>query len=244
MEASVPHTNAGLVRQPRPESDRRHLCRDFGRSRDRRGLNVMTPRGDDVNRAIHRIRYDVLKPTPFRRLAFYQLGADNYNDHQFTTLAQGNASGLVEEWKPPRGGRRYSRTGIVCAGEVPWFSLHGGLIATRKEGSGRIAAWSSGMRARLGGRPINVPTAAVFGTRTAPERQRRTDAARSASPRCCRAISSRPSARTRDRADLGQGLLRAERRLEESARAGGNTGKMLHTRPPATRSRWKASAAA
>ena len=52
-------------------------------------LTVSSPRTDDVNRAYHRFRYDVLKPTPFRRLAFYQLGADHYNDHQFTRLARG-----------------------------------------------------------------------------------------------------------------------------------------------------------
>ena len=72
-------------------------------------LNVLTPRGDDINRAIHRIRYDVLRPVRFQRMAFYQVGADNYNDHQFTTLARGNATGLIEEWEPPRGGRRDSR---------------------------------------------------------------------------------------------------------------------------------------
>ncbi len=64
-------------------------------------LNVLTPRSDDINRAIHRIRYDVLKPVRFQRLAFYQVGADNYNDHQFTTLARGDSTGLIEEWEPP-----------------------------------------------------------------------------------------------------------------------------------------------
>jgi hypothetical protein len=128
-------------------------------------LNVLTPRSDDVNRAIHRIRYDVLKPTPFRRLAFYQVGADNYNDHQFTTLARGDATGLAEEWEPPRGGRRYSRTGIACSGETPWFSLHGAVNRDDKGGAWAnrglvIRKWS----ARLGRQPVNAPTSAVFGT--------------------------------------------------------------------------------
>jgi hypothetical protein len=132
-------------------------------------LNVLTPRSDDINRAIHRIRYDVLKPTPFQRLAFYQVGADNYNDHQFTTLARGDATGLVEEWAPPKGGRRYSRTGIVCNGKTPWFSLHGAINRDQKEGSWAnrglvIRKWS----ARLGGQSVNVPTAAVFGTENGP----------------------------------------------------------------------------
>ena len=128
-------------------------------------LNVMTPRSDDINRAIHRIRYDVLKLTPFKRMAFYQVGADNYNDHQFTTLARGDATGLAEEWQPPRGGRRYSRAGIACTGENPWFSLHGAINRDTKEGAWAnrglvVRKWS----ARLGGKAVNVPTAAVFGT--------------------------------------------------------------------------------
>jgi hypothetical protein len=132
-------------------------------------LNVLTPRSDDINRAIHRIRYDVLKPTPFQRLAFYQVGADNYNDHQFTTLARGDAAGLREEWEPPRGGRRYSRTGIVCDGETPWFSLHGAINRDQKEGAWAnrglvVRNWS----ARLGAKSVNHPTAAVFGTENGP----------------------------------------------------------------------------
>ena len=62
-------------------------------------LTVMTPRSDDINRAVHRLRYDVLAPTPFKRMAFYQLGADHYNDHQFQAMARGNASEVVEEWE-------------------------------------------------------------------------------------------------------------------------------------------------
>jgi hypothetical protein len=132
-------------------------------------LNVLTPRSDDINRAIHRFRYDVLKRTPFQRLAFYQVGADNYNDHQFTTLARGDATGMAEEWQPPRGGRRYSRVGIACTGETPWFSLHGAINRDKKEGSWAnrglvVRNWS----ARLGGQPVNVPTAAVFGTENGP----------------------------------------------------------------------------
>ena len=87
-------------------------------------LTVMTPRSDDINRAVHRLRYDVLAPTPFKRMAYYELGADHYNDHQFQAMAQGNASEVVEEWNPPFGGLRYSRRDIVCEGQSPWFSLH------------------------------------------------------------------------------------------------------------------------
>jgi chorismate mutase-like protein len=128
-------------------------------------LTVSSPRTDDVNRAYHRLRYDVLKPTPFHRLAFYQLGADQYNDHQFVRLARGHAGGLVEEWEPPRGGRRYSRTGIRCEGRDPWFSLHRAVSGDKKGGAWAdralvVRKWS----ARLGGRDVPTPFASVLGT--------------------------------------------------------------------------------
>lgn len=128
-------------------------------------ITVGTPRTDDVNRSYHRFRYDVLAPTPFRRLAFYQLGADNYNDHQFGLLARGNAGGLIEEWTASRGGRRYSRTGLACEGEAPWFSQHKAVNRDTKGG-----AWANRAlvvrqwKARLGGRDVPAPFAAVYGT--------------------------------------------------------------------------------
>jgi hypothetical protein len=132
-------------------------------------LTVMTPRSDDINRAVHRVRYDVLAVTPFKRLTFYQLGADNYNDHQFATMARGNASGLVEEWQPPRGGLSYSRKGIVCDGQSPWFSLHRAVNTDDKGGAWAnrglvVRSWN----ARLGGRQVAAPNASVFGTQNGP----------------------------------------------------------------------------
>ncbi|MGB2819619.1 MAG: hypothetical protein WBF17_01460, partial [Phycisphaerae bacterium] len=80
-------------------------------------LRVMTPRCDDINRAYHVFRYDVLRRTRFKRLAFYQLGADRYNNHQFRRLARGNGTGMLEEWDAPRDGKpRYHRQGIPCPG--------------------------------------------------------------------------------------------------------------------------------
>jgi hypothetical protein len=132
-------------------------------------ITVMTPRSDDINRAIHRLRYDVLARTPFKRLAFYQLGADHYNDHQFTTMARGSSSGLNEEWQPPKGGLRYSRSGIVCNGQSPWFSLHGAINSDKKGGAWAnrgliVRSWN----ARLGGRSVATPYAAVYGTENGP----------------------------------------------------------------------------
>lgn len=129
-------------------------------------IEVSTPRCDDVNRAYHRIRYDVRKPAVFSRLAFYQLGADRYNDHQFATMARGNAGGLLEEWTVERGGKQYSREGIAMDGDAPWFSLHGGIRGDQRE----KGAWANrGLvvrrwHARLGGRDVATPFAAVYGT--------------------------------------------------------------------------------
>jgi hypothetical protein len=131
-------------------------------------LRVMTPRCDDINRAYHTFRYEILKRTRFKRLAFYQLGADNYNDHQFRRLARGNETGLVEEWDAPRGGKRYHRTGVLCPGRMPWFSLH---QACNKDKQG--GAWANrglvirSWKARLGGKE-RLPCAASYGTQDGP----------------------------------------------------------------------------
>lgn len=87
-------------------------------------INASTPSSNDVVRVRHRLRYDVLKPVSFSRLAFYQLGADKYNFACSKKLAWGNTNGLVEEWSP---GRQigYDRGPTECTGRNCWFSLHG-----------------------------------------------------------------------------------------------------------------------
>jgi hypothetical protein len=129
-------------------------------------IEVSSPRCDDVNRSFHRIRYDVRKAMPFSRMAFYQLGSDGYNDHPFSALARGHRNGLVEEWAAPKGGKVYHRTGMVCAGEAPWFSLHGG----RRNAHHPKGAWANrglvvrSWKARLGGVDVPQAFAAVYGT--------------------------------------------------------------------------------
>jgi len=129
-------------------------------------IEVSSPRCDDLNRAFHRVRYDARKATPFSRLAFYQLGADNYNDHTFRAMARGNADGLVEEWDTARGGKQYLRTGLAMEGKAPWISLHGGeRNAAHKKGAWVnrglvVRSW----KARLGGKDVPQPFAAVYGT--------------------------------------------------------------------------------
>ncbi len=129
-------------------------------------IAASTPGGEDVARALHCLRYDVHAPTPFSRLAFYQLGADHYNDHQFNTLARGNREGLSEEWTFERGGRVYERAGIPCEGEGPWwFSAHDAIPNAPQGG-----AWANrglivhSWKARLGGETWDRPFASFFGT--------------------------------------------------------------------------------
>ncbi|MBM3494017.1 MAG: hypothetical protein FJX72_06820 [Armatimonadetes bacterium] len=132
-------------------------------------IEVSTPRTDDINCAYHRIRYDVRKPIEFGRLAFYQVGADNYNDHRFGKMAYGDATGVREEWPVAVGGRRYHRSGIALAGGAPWVSLHDAVSGDDKGG-----AWAArGLivrrwKARLGGKPVALPVLASYGTENGP----------------------------------------------------------------------------
>lgn len=123
-------------------------------------------RCDDLTRGVYHLRYDVQKPLPFTRLAFFQLGADHYNDHCFKKMARGNAEGLIEEWTPEFGGQTYGRQGLPCEGRTPWFSLHEGYSGRGSEGG----AWANrgliirSFQARLGGQDQPHPYAAVFRT--------------------------------------------------------------------------------
>lgn len=128
--------------------------------------SVSSPRCDDVARAYHHVRYDILKPVSFSRLAFYQMGADRYNNHQFRKLARGNRNGVIEEWSFETGGLTYDRFGIICEGEAPWwFSAHEGIPNTSKGG-----AWANRgliireLKARINGIDQPTPIASFFGT--------------------------------------------------------------------------------
>lgn len=133
-------------------------------------VKVSTPRCDDINRAYHTFRYDVKAPVAFSRLAFYQLGADGYNNHQFNRMAWGDKDGLRKEWAPGKGGLKYEMTGLPCEGEQAWFSLHDSIPGLAHTGGFREAtgAWANrGMvirswSARLGGKEAPLPHASVF----------------------------------------------------------------------------------
>lgn len=128
-------------------------------------------RSDDFVRGLYTLRYDVIKPISFSRLAFFQLGADRYNHNLFTEISRGDLSGLKETWRPPMGGKSYSRKGIAIEGEKPWFAVTGNRKnppPITKEGD--QGAWADRgviihrWSARVGGTDVPFPHYSIYGT--------------------------------------------------------------------------------
>lgn len=128
-------------------------------------LTASTVRTDDCVRGLYRLRYDVLEETPFSRLAFFQLGADKYNEPNVGMMARGNVEGMLESWEPIAGTLTVQKV-MPAEGAHSWLALyrevtnienHDGAWANR----GLIVrAW----KAQLGGKDAPVPYAQVFGT--------------------------------------------------------------------------------
>jgi hypothetical protein len=128
-------------------------------------MEVSLARGDDYVRAFHRLRYDVRQPVHWQRLAFYQLGADFYNDTPARRVAFGDAQGMREEWTPPQLQGGYDRRSVLLSGEQPWVSIHGVERSALQKGS---AAASRGLilrawHARLGGKDGVAPYFSTYG---------------------------------------------------------------------------------
>lgn len=118
-------------------------------------MDVSVPAANDHLRTFLRLRYDVKKTVRWKRLAFFQLGADHYNCVPARKVAIGDAKGLREEWEPARAADAYDRASLPLTGDAPWISLHGVERAALGEGN---AAASRGVilrswRAVLGGKP-------------------------------------------------------------------------------------------
>jgi hypothetical protein len=129
-------------------------------------VSVSIARSDDYVRAFHHLRYDVRQPVKWQRLAFYQLGADHYNDTPAHSLAIGSLNGLTEEWQAMRAKEVYERRGVALAGEQPWISIHGIDRAAVSQG-GAVASRGLIVRswkAVLGGKPCPQPHASFFAT--------------------------------------------------------------------------------
>lgn len=128
-------------------------------------LDVALGRSDDYVRAFHRLRYDIKQPVTWQRLAFYQLGADFYNDTPAARVAIGDSGGLREEWTPPHHRGQYDRRSVPLTGAQPWISIHG--LERARLGNGSAAA-SRGLilrswQARLGGKPGVAPHVSTYG---------------------------------------------------------------------------------
>lgn len=129
-------------------------------------MDVALPRSADHLRTFFHLRYDVHRPLPFQRLAFFQLGADFYNDVPARRVAFGDANGLREEWEPKRAKDVFDRSAVALTGAQPWLSIHG--VERAALGKGQADA-SRGLivrswRAVLGGVPAPQPHAAFFCT--------------------------------------------------------------------------------
>ena len=127
-------------------------------------VEVLTPRSDDINRSLHHLRYDVVRRTPFSRLAFYQLGADRYNDTQFERLAMGTETGLKEEWGFTKGGLKYDRQRVLGSGRVNWVSLHQADFDRKNGPSANRGLIVRSWKARLGGKEVPNPSFSFYGT--------------------------------------------------------------------------------
>jgi len=128
-------------------------------------MAVSVARSDDYLRTFFHIRYEVRQPMKWRRLAFFQLGSDFYNDVPARVVAIGNSGGLGIEWEPKLGKDVYDRTAIPLPGEQPWISIHGqrGAIKPGTAMASRgliVRSW----RATLGGKPASQPYASTFCT--------------------------------------------------------------------------------
>lgn len=118
-------------------------------------MDVSVPAANDHLRTFMRLRYDVRRPVRWQRLAFFQLGADFYNDVPARRVAVGDVTGLREEWEPRRARDEYDRIALPLTGDHAWVSVHGVERAVVKKGH---AAATRGLIVRswqavLGGRP-------------------------------------------------------------------------------------------
>jgi hypothetical protein len=129
-------------------------------------VSVSIARSDDYLRAFYHLRYDVRQPVQWQRLAFFQLGADFYNETPGRRVAVGNAGGVREEWEPAQVKAVYDRPAAALPGDNPWLSIHGverpavrqgGVAATRGL---IIRSW----KAVLGGQRCAQPHAAFYTT--------------------------------------------------------------------------------
>jgi hypothetical protein len=136
-------------------------------------VRTQTWRVDDYVRALYTLRYLVVKPVDdIGRIAFFQLGADHYNDISFRRMVRGTLDGLEETWEPEKGGHSYSRRGEPLPGAFPWV----GMVEINKNTPRPFPEGDQGAlgdkafivrewKARLGGKVCASPCYSVYGTK-------------------------------------------------------------------------------
>ncbi len=151
-----------------------------GRSPDRAieaDITVRHARSEDIVRGLYHLRYDVRNSTRFQRLAFFQMGADRYNDHQFGMLARGTHEGLTQEWPVVTGEPGYNRQGVACPGDQPWVATYAPKPPPRGDrpyDADLHGAWANrgfivrSWRARLGGADVPNPFISEYRTTNGP----------------------------------------------------------------------------
>jgi hypothetical protein len=127
-------------------------------------MNVSLVRSDDYVRAFHHLRYDITRPVKWQRLAFFQLGADFYNETPERRVAVGDFNGMREEWTPRHAQGSFDRRSVPLTGAQPWVSIHGLDRAALGKGG---AAASRGLivrswRAQFGGKSSPTPHVSTF----------------------------------------------------------------------------------
>jgi len=130
-------------------------------------MDVSVPRSQDYLRTFFHLRYDVRRKIQWSRLAFFQLGADFYNETPARHVAVGDMNNLGEEWEPRRATDVFDRVAVPLTGDQPWVSIHGVDFADLRLG---VAAATRGVivrswRAVLGGKPAPQPYASFFCTK-------------------------------------------------------------------------------
>lgn len=132
-------------------------------------MDVSVPRSADHLRTFIHIRYDVHRPMQWQRLAFFQLGADFYNDTPARRVAFGDVTGLREELSPKKAKDIFDRSNVPLTGTQPWLSIHGMDFESLPDPSKKsTAAASRGLivrswKAVLGGHPA-LPHASFYCT--------------------------------------------------------------------------------
>jgi len=126
-------------------------------------LHACLPRSEDHVRVFHTLRYDIREEIRPSRLAFYQLGADRYNEGLSRVVTVGNVKGVIQSIETQAGEDGYQRQGLPWQGDSPWVSLHDSQAPEKT-----VGAWANrGLilrrwRARLGGQDQAMPFLSVY----------------------------------------------------------------------------------